>query len=49
MTAACTLRKCSDNTTATTDASCSEFLTGCLTTGLGCIESTKDCTNYSGL
>ena len=43
---ACIDRICSHNTTATTDVDCDTFLTGCVTKGTGCIESTSECSSY---
>lgn len=33
---------------ATTDTECEIFLTGCKTTGKGCIDSTVPCSTYIG-
>ena len=46
---ACIDRLCEHNTTATSDASCDEFLKGCLTKVTGCIDPTKSCTSYAGV
>lgn len=34
----CRTRQCNDNKTAKTDLECDLFLSGCVTTGLGCIK-----------
>ncbi|CAD8149880.1 unnamed protein product [Paramecium octaurelia] len=44
----CKVRICSDNTTATSDQECSEYLKGCRTKGVGCIEESASCTQYQG-
>ena len=44
----CRNRKCADNTTASSDLECTAFLSGCVTTGKGCIEKTASCTAYFG-
>ncbi|TNV71570.1 hypothetical protein FGO68_gene4687 [Halteria grandinella] len=48
VTGACRDRTCADNTTATSDSECESFLTGCLTTGAGCISKTSGCSAYKG-
>ena len=42
--AACTDRTCVYNGTATTDADCDKYLTGCITTGKGCVSGSIPCT-----
>ncbi|CAD8047285.1 unnamed protein product [Paramecium sonneborni] len=46
--APCSIRKCSDNTTATSDTDCSTFLEGCVTKGAGCISVSEPCSSYIG-
>jgi hypothetical protein len=48
VTGACRDRTCADNTTATSDSECDAFLTGCLTTGAGCISKSSGCSAYKG-
>ncbi|CAD8160881.1 unnamed protein product [Paramecium octaurelia] len=44
----CVMRQCVHNTTAMTDQECDAFLTGCKTTGRGCVTSTTSCSLYIG-
>ncbi|CAD8176717.1 unnamed protein product [Paramecium octaurelia] len=48
VTANCRNLQCSDNTTATDDVQCNQFLSNCLTKGTGCILKTEPCTSYPG-
>lgn len=36
----CKTKTCGDNSTATSDSVCGDFLTGCVTDGSGCIANT---------
>lgn len=48
-TSTCSNVRCSDLLgTFTTDAACSSALQGCVTNGIGCVDISAHCTNYSG-
>lgn len=47
-TSKCKDRKCSDNTTATTDDECKAYMNTCVTKGTGCVEKSSDCSAYKG-
>ncbi|CAD8107903.1 unnamed protein product [Paramecium sonneborni] len=44
----CVAKRCQDNGTAKTDEECNKFLSGCITTGNGCIERTTTCAKQWG-
>ncbi|CAK64749.1 unnamed protein product (macronuclear) [Paramecium tetraurelia] len=46
--AACRDRRCSDLATATSDADCENFLSGCLFNGVGCVDKSAACSAYRG-
>ena len=42
----CVDKLCTHNTTSTSDDTCNQFLSGCVTSGIGCILKTEICTVY---
>ncbi|CAD8087924.1 unnamed protein product [Paramecium sonneborni] len=44
----CVDKQCSQDSTSTSDEACKQFLTGCVSKGIGCIEKTELCTTYQG-
>ncbi|TNV71507.1 hypothetical protein FGO68_gene15846 [Halteria grandinella] len=44
----CRDRQCSDNTTATKDDECDQFLSGCVTNGAGCLPKNSACGAFKG-
>ncbi|CAD8149529.1 unnamed protein product [Paramecium octaurelia] len=44
----CVNKECAQDTASTKNEQCEQFLSGCVTKGIGCIENTEPCTQFQG-
>jgi hypothetical protein len=47
-TSFCVDRKCTDDVESQTDINCNQFLGGCVTKGIGCLDISAPCGSYTG-